>query len=38
MKQRELDRIEEVTSQWKLKEAERERLFLDGMNKVAQLE
>lgn len=38
LKQRELDRIEEVTTQWKAKEAERERTFMDSMNRVAQLE
>ena len=38
LKQRELDRIEEVTAQWKTKEADRERQFMDSMNRVAQLE
>jgi hypothetical protein len=38
LKQRELERIEEVTAQWKTKEAERERAFMDSMSKVAQLE
>ena len=38
LKQRELERIEEVTAQWKAKEAERERLFMDSMNRVAQVE
>jgi hypothetical protein len=35
LKQRELDRIEEVTAQWKTKEADRERQFMDSMNRVA---
>jgi hypothetical protein len=27
-----------VTAQWKIKEADRERTFMDSMNRVAQLE
>ena len=38
LKQRELERIEEVTATWKTKEADRERTFMDSMSKVAQLE
>jgi hypothetical protein len=38
LKQRELDRIEEITSTWRSKEQERERLFLESMNRAAQLE
>lgn len=38
LKQREIERIEEVTAQWKQKEADREKLFNEAMNKVVQLE
>jgi len=38
LKQREIERIEEITITWKAKENERERQFNDSMQKVAQLE
>ncbi|TNV83154.1 hypothetical protein FGO68_gene15387 [Halteria grandinella] len=38
LKQREIERIEEITSQWKTKESDREKAFIDSLNKVAALE
>lgn len=38
LKQREIDRIEEITMHWKTKEGDRERAFADALNKVANLE
>lgn len=38
LKQREIERIEEITAQWKNKEGDREKAFNDALNKVAQLE
>ena len=38
LKQKEIERIEEITYTWKAKESERERLFTDSLAKVALLE
>ena len=38
LKQREIERIEEITYVWKSKEAEREKTFSDSLAKVSQLE
>ena len=38
LKQRELDHIEQITSQWKNKESDRERAFNVALTSVASLE
>ena len=38
LKQREMERIEEITLTWKTKETDRERQFVDAMNRAGQLE
>ena len=38
LKQREIERIEEITGLWKAKETERERLFSESLSRVTQLE
>jgi hypothetical protein len=38
LKQKEIERIEEITYTWKNKEADRERLFSDSLTKVTTLE
>ena len=38
LKQREIQRIEEITALWKNKEMDREKTFADSMNKIAKLE
>jgi hypothetical protein len=38
LKQREIERIEEITVTWKAKEGERERQFNESMQRIAQLE
>ena len=38
LKQKEIEKIEEVTSDWKMKEAEREQIFNEAVQKVNTLE
>lgn len=38
LKQKEIEKIEEVTRDWKMKEAEREQIFNEGIQKVTTLE
>jgi len=38
LKQKEIERIEEITYSWKNKESERERQFSDSLAKVTNLE
>lgn len=38
LKQREIERIEEITASWRTKEGDREKAFNDALNKVATLE
>lgn len=38
LKHKEIERIEEITYQWKQKEMEREKTFSDSLTKVTQLE
>ena len=38
LKQKEIEKIEEVTRDWKMKEAEREQVFNEGIQKVTTLE
>ena len=38
LKQREIERIEEITAQWKGKEAERDRVFNEALAKIVQVE
>jgi hypothetical protein len=38
LKQREIERIEEITVTWKAKEGERERQFNESMQRISQLE
>ena len=38
LKQKEIERIEEITYTWKAKEADREKSFVDALAKVSSLE
>ena len=38
LKQKEIEKIEEVTRDWKMREAEREQVFNESVQKVTQLE
>jgi len=38
LKQKEIEKIEEVTRDWKMREAEREQVFNEGIQKVTSLE
>ena len=38
LKQKEIEKVEEVTKDWKMKEAEREHAFNDSVQKVTTLE
>jgi len=38
LKQKEIEKIEEVTKTWKMREAEREQVFGDSVSKVTTLE
>ena len=38
LKQKEIEKIEEVTRDWKMKEAEREQVFSESVQKVTTLE
>ena len=38
LKQKEIEKIEEVTRDWKMREAEREQLFNESVQKVTSLE